>query len=752
MYVTQQIFVPESQIDFHLTHGDIEGFCETDDAEARTITVDARYLVAHFDHGDGIGECVDVCHQFPPLIIDYGSEPSECQGAVANLTLKYLGNEEARVLIKQQDEYIAFNQVVQPGEEFTIIGTYSATLSSDIRIFTNLPGNEGDQYDGFHTSCSEPIGIDSTSGKFRVVAGQSTIGGPLCNVNFCVNEDGSSGGEPTIGSHDHEHSYGHGHSHDSDDDNGNNGDQSDQHTEVHSHMHDHSTLVDDDDGDDDDKKIRGGKYSCLGKHKVNICHVPPGNTENAHNICIAAAALQAHLAHGDILGGCTQEVNADERFTVTINPENVEEHQDHGDFMDLCELILTVCHEGVTTEIAQYDWEQHDAHFDYIGACQEDLYMNICHEDTNVSITRDEWLSDHRLHGDTQGSCPTSPGVCNSCSGKISELSFKYIGQSRSVIKVLQAINEVTLFEQVVEPGDQFSVFGNYNGSMDKEIIIYVAGEENTKIHTSCSKPVGPGLITGDFEVVTGLSKDNGSLCELPDCLDCSGKVTDLTLKFNSLDGANVKVEQKKDNVIVFDQFVAAGGQFSVSGTDNGTLGTEVYFYVNDSKVSELHTSCSKVIGIGTTAGNFEVIAGNSLNNGPLCEHYGEQDGSTGDDDDDDSNPPPPGTCQECSGKVSDMIMQYNGSSEAVVSVIQKKDNITIYSQTTSPGVSFNIVGTDNGTLSTEVYFYIDGVLDGALHTSCSEPIGIGTTAGNFEVISGNSKNNGPLCSVPGEQ
>lgn len=59
---------------------------------------------------------------------------------------------------------------------------------------------------------------------------------------------------------------------------------------------------DDDDGDhdpDDDAE----KFSC-GKdgkdHKVLICHVPSGNVENRHNICIAKSALKAHIAkHGD---------------------------------------------------------------------------------------------------------------------------------------------------------------------------------------------------------------------------------------------------------------------------------------------------------------------------------------------------------------------------------------------------------------------------------------------------------------------
>lgn len=39
-------------------------------------------------------------------------------------------------------------------------------------------------------------------------------------------------------------------------------------------------------------------------NKVTICHVPPGNPENAHSITISVNALDAHLAHGDTIGDC----------------------------------------------------------------------------------------------------------------------------------------------------------------------------------------------------------------------------------------------------------------------------------------------------------------------------------------------------------------------------------------------------------------------------------------------------------------
>jgi hypothetical protein len=41
-----------------------------------------------------------------------------------------------------------------------------------------------------------------------------------------------------------------------------------------------------------------------GPAKVCVCHHPPGNPNNAHTICVGAAAAKAHLKHGDTEGEC----------------------------------------------------------------------------------------------------------------------------------------------------------------------------------------------------------------------------------------------------------------------------------------------------------------------------------------------------------------------------------------------------------------------------------------------------------------
>jgi hypothetical protein len=44
--------------------------------------------------------------------------------------------------------------------------------------------------------------------------------------------------------------------------------------------------------------------SAGGAGKVDVCHIPPGNPENAHIINVSWNAVPAHLAHGDTLYQC----------------------------------------------------------------------------------------------------------------------------------------------------------------------------------------------------------------------------------------------------------------------------------------------------------------------------------------------------------------------------------------------------------------------------------------------------------------
>ena len=48
-----------------------------------------------------------------------------------------------------------------------------------------------------------------------------------------------------------------------------------------------------------------GSFHCDNAKKVLICHIPPGNPDNAHEICVGQPAVAPHQRlHGDYVGEC----------------------------------------------------------------------------------------------------------------------------------------------------------------------------------------------------------------------------------------------------------------------------------------------------------------------------------------------------------------------------------------------------------------------------------------------------------------
>jgi hypothetical protein len=73
-----------------------------------------------------------------------------------------------------------------------------------------------------------------------------------------------------------------------------------------------------------------------GDNKATICHIPPGNPENAHTISVGEAAVPAHLAHGDFEGPCPAFFDRDffDRDVVDVEPfitQDIEQEAESGD-------------------------------------------------------------------------------------------------------------------------------------------------------------------------------------------------------------------------------------------------------------------------------------------------------------------------------------------------------------------------------------------------------------------------------------
>ena len=83
------------------------------------------------------------------------------------------------------------------------------------------------------------------------------------------------------------------------------------HKDSHKVSHDDSY----DDSHDDSYDDSHGK-----KDKVTICHIPPGNPDNAHTKNVSGNAMNAHLAHGDSMGECPD--NGDQDTTTTTGGDD----------------------------------------------------------------------------------------------------------------------------------------------------------------------------------------------------------------------------------------------------------------------------------------------------------------------------------------------------------------------------------------------------------------------------------------------
>lgn len=116
---------------------------------------------------------------------------------------------------------------------------------------------------------------------------------------------------------------------------------------------------------------------------------------------------------------------------------------------------------------------------------------------------------------------------------------------------------------------------------------------------------------------------------------------------------------------------------------------------------------------------------------------------------------PPTEECGDCEGKVTRLTLRYLGLVPgAHVQVVARRGPGTdsVFDGTVSPGGTFEVVGPAHGnpgfagTLGTEIRISVDGTENAVMHTSCSQEIGPGFVAGDFEVVEATSSEGGLLC------
>lgn len=119
------------------------------------------------------------------------------------------------------------------------------------------------------------------------------------------------------------------------------------------------------------------------------------------------------------------------------------------------------------------------------------------------------------------------------CDGKLTTLTLKYLGTTPSYLAVFQHNGDRIYEDYSLNPNETFAITGTdqrgkkvSNTTLGPKIDLYLDDGQVQTIHTSCSVEINGGDIIGDFEVITGTSRNNGQICNAqepcnPDVQEC---------------------------------------------------------------------------------------------------------------------------------------------------------------------------------------------------------------------------------------
>ena len=112
----------------------------------------------------------------------------------------------------------------------------------------------------------------------------------------------------------------------------------------------------------------------------------------------------------------------------------------------------------------------------------------------------------------------SSSARCFSCAGGVTQLNFKNVTGAPAAVEIYDdadAKPDKLLFAATLMDGGETGTLNGTrsDGKFNGDVSIWVDGVRVAKIHTSCSQPIGIGMVFGGFEVVSGASKDGGDFC-----------------------------------------------------------------------------------------------------------------------------------------------------------------------------------------------------------------------------------------------
>ena len=102
-----------------------------------------------------------------------------------------------------------------------------------------------------------------------------------------------------------------------------------------------------------------------------------------------------------------------------------------------------------------------------------------------------------------------------------------------------------------------------------------------------------------------------------------------------------------------------------------------------------------------------------------------------------------------CKDGLNSISVKFAGSSASTVIVKGESSGHVYYNNTVNPGDTITIDGTNSGKLNSNVDFYVNGVKNATVHTTCSTIMYKGDKYGSFVIADGTSEGGLHLCENP---
>ena len=271
---------------------------------------------------------------------------------------------------------------------------------------------------------------------------------------------------------------------------------------------------------------------------------------------------------------------------------------------------------------------------------------------------------------------PPACVVCEDDNGtKIGSLTFEYLGaESETVVATATSGGAggvgqegTVVFDETVAPDGLFTIDagpidvagddGNWIGPnlfVDDGSGPSSSGNskkpDGVQIHTSCSERLAPGMVFGNFELVSGTTVDGEQLCddtvedpgepdEPDDCVTCDDSNGDedtslqtLIFRYEGIDSAHLEVVSTKGNTggVLFAGDLQTGDEFAIDGKDverpgqgKDRLGPEIRIDRDDGEErTDVHVSCSKPLAAGMTFGSddqYVIVGGITTDGQRIC-------------------------------------------------------------------------------------------------------------------------------------